>query len=236
MKALLWKSSVSTYVADLSWLINFSRTERCFYFWQLLGSERYTARLTAVTAWPRKEPPCMDLFRKSRKVCKGALQTSTSLPRSFHRGKVAGRSRSSGIPFLNRQPLTLECEKKQTLATLIFMSKISGRKKNFSGSIDSALWILTGLASPKGLQPDDAGIPLARVGEKKELIPENELFTIIWISVPANSPARAIKGNHAISCLITRPAKPPRALFQLEELTNESSMTCIGRILIPLAA
>ena len=129
MKALLWKSSVSTYVADLSWLINFSRTERCFYFWQLLGSERYTARLTAVTAWPQKEPPCKDLFRKSWKVCKGALQTPTSLPRTFHRGRVAGRSRSSRIPFLNRQPLTLECEKKQTLAALIFMSKISGRKK-----------------------------------------------------------------------------------------------------------
>lgn len=113
MKALLWKSSVSTYVADLSWLINFSRTERCFYFWQLLGSEHYTARLTAVTAWPRKEPPCMDLFRKSWKVCKGALQTPTSLPRTFHQGRVAGRSRSSWIPFLNRQPLTLECGKKK---------------------------------------------------------------------------------------------------------------------------
>lgn len=113
MKALLWKSSVSTYVADLSWLINFSRTERCFYFWQLLGSEHYTARLTAVTAWPRKEPPCMDLFRKSWKVCKGALQTPTSLPRTFHRGRVTGRSRSSRIPFLNRQSLMLECEKKK---------------------------------------------------------------------------------------------------------------------------
>ena len=129
MKALLWKSSVSTYVADLSWLINFSRTERCFYFWQLLGSERHTARLTAVTAWPQKEPPCMDLFRKSWKVCKGALQTPTSLPRTFHWGRVAGRSRSSRIPFLNRQPLTLECEKKQTLAALIFMSKFLEEKK-----------------------------------------------------------------------------------------------------------
>lgn len=158
MKALLWKSSVSTYVDDLTWLTNFSRTERCFYFWHLLGSAHYTARLTAVTAWPQKEPPWTDLFQKFWKVCTGALQTL--LPRTSHKGQVSGRYLSSWMTFLNTQPLTPKCEKKQTPAALFFMSKISG-------SIERTPWIFTGLAFPEGLQPDDTGALLARVGEKK---------------------------------------------------------------------
>lgn len=179
MKALLWKSSVFTYVDDLTWLINFSRTKRCFYFWQLLCSERSTARPTAVTAWPQNGPPWTNLFPTCQEVCKGALQPL--LPRTSHRGRVACQSPSSRIRFLNTQPLAPKYERKKKKQTLeaLFCVKIFWKYQQRPWNQPHEAWHCL-----RGCNQVMLVFHGKSATEKKNKFLKMNLFTIIWVSVP----------------------------------------------------
>lgn len=192
MKALLWKSSVSTYVDDLTWLINFSRTKRCFYFWQLLCSERSTARPTAVTVWPRKEPPWTNLSLKFREVCKGALQTL--LPRT-HWGRVACRLPSHRVSFSNAQSLTLEYEGQNRPWQLRFVSKISA-------STNRDHWDLMRSSIAWGAATKWHQGSAARVRKKKEFIPKMNFSPSVgclFLKTPWEGCSKEIAPSHASS-------------------------------------